>query len=137
MGEMMIRAIKRRSAVLLAVMLLGGCLSPDFTVKTSGTFKGSYASFDGTYSGSLQFDFEQENEAFEAKGTIVINDDVIEFEGQGTLTANPAVLDMDVTGTDFTMHIEGELNGGRLTGSYTFNSARWGNDEGSVDLSLS
>lgn len=137
MGEIMIRAIKRRSAVLLAVMLLGGCLSPDFTVKTSGTFKGSYASFDGTYSGSLQFDFEQENEAFEAEGTIVINDDVIEFEGQGTLTTNPAVLDLDVTGTNFTMHIEGELKGSHLTGSYTFTSTRWGSDSGSVDLDLS
>jgi len=133
----MIRAIKRRSAVLLAALVLGGCLSPDLTVKTSGTFKGSYASFDGTYSGSLQFDFEQENEAIEAEGTIVINGDVIEFEGQGTLTSNPAVLDLDVTGTDFTMHIEGEVKGGHLTGSYTFTSSRWGNDSGSVDLDLS
>lgn len=133
----MIRAIKRRSAVLLAVMLLGGCLSPDLTIKTSGEFKGSYASFDGTYSGSLQFDFEQENEAFEAEGTLVINGDVIEFEGQGTLTKDPAVLDLDVTGTDFTMHIEGELKGSHLTGSYTFTSTRWGNDSGSVDLDLS
>lgn len=132
----MICAIKRRSAVLLAVMLLGGCLSPDLTVKTSGAFKGSYASVGGIYSGSLQFDFEQENEAIEAQGTLVINDDVIEFEGQGTLTTNPAVLDLDVTGTDFTMHIEGELKNGRLTGSYTFTSARWGNDEGSLNLDL-
>ncbi|TKJ43511.1 hypothetical protein CEE36_04030 [candidate division TA06 bacterium B3_TA06] len=133
----MLRAIKRRSAVLLAALVLGGCLSPDLTVKTSGEFKGSYASFDGTYSGSLQFDFEQENEAFEAEGMLVINGDVIEFEGQGTLTSNPAVLDLDVTGTNFTMHIEGELKESHLTGSYTFNSARWGNDSGSVDLDLS
>lgn len=126
------------AAFLLTVLMIStGCISDDLTVKTSGKFNGTYTSFEGTYSGTLSFNFEQKNEELEVEGTIIIDGERISFEGTGTLTENPAVLDLDVKGTDFQMHIEGEVRNGHLSGSYNFTSSRWGNDWGSVELDLS
>lgn len=128
--------ISRRAAgvILAALIVLGaGCISSDLIINTDGTFKGAYS---GTYGGSLQFDFHQTNTAIEADGTIYVEGERVDFEGQGTLTSNPAYLSLDVSGSDFTMHIEGEVKNKHLEGSYTFSSSRWGSDSGSVDLDL-
>lgn len=126
--------MKMGMAVLLAAMLGGGCLSQELDIKTSGKFEGTYMSAEGTYSGPLGFSFTQEDEDIEAEGTITIEDEVIEFTGSGTLSKDPAMLDLYVVGTDFTMHIDGELVDGHINGSYSFKSSRWDDDEGSVDL---
>ncbi len=118
------------------LILISGCLSSDLVIKTSGTFQGTYVSVDATYDGPLSFNFTQEDEAIEAQGVITINEEKIDFEGHGTLSKNPARLLLDVQGTGYVMHIEGELKGSHLTGSYTFTSTRWGSDSGSVDLDL-
>lgn len=118
------------------IVLTSGCFSSNLIIKTSGTFEGNYVSVDATYNGPLSFDFTQEDEAIEAQGTITVSQEVIDFEGHGTLSKNPARLDLDVQGTDFVMHIEGELTGSHLSGTYTFTSTKWGSDSGSVDLSL-
>jgi len=127
------QALKGRLASVL-ILLITGCLSPDLTIKTSGTFNGTYVSVEGSYSGPLFFDYEQEQEEIEVEGAITVNEERLEFTGAGTLSKNPAELDLDVSGTDFTMHIEGALVNGCVQGSYTFNSSRWGNHSGSVNL---
>lgn len=121
----------------MCVILGSGCLSSDLTLKTSGNFNGAYISVEGTYSGPLLFHFTQEDELIEVEGEITVEKEVIDFEGSGTLTKNPSELDLDVTGTDFTMHIWGKLENGHLAGNYTFISSRWGNHSGSVDLDQS
>lgn len=126
----------RNCLALLFLSLCVACISDDITIKTSGTFSGTYVSIEAAYSGPLSFDFEEVNQKIEVMGVIVVEDDRIDFEGHGTLSKNPWVLDLDVTGTDFVMHIEGSIVGGHLEGSYTFTSNRWGNDSGSVDLRL-
>lgn len=118
------------------ILLMSGCLSSNLIIKTSGTFEGTYVSVEAAYNGPLSFDFTQEDEAIEAQGTITVNKEVIYFEGHGTLSKNPAKLDLDVQGSGFEMHIEGELSGSHLTGTYTFTSTKWGSDSGSVDLDL-
>jgi len=123
--------------ILLTLLFSGGCLSSDFTLKTSGVFSGSYVSLERTYSGPMMFNFISEEDDIEVDGKITVDEDVIEFTGSGTLTSDPAELDLDVTGTDFTMHIWGKIEGGRLEGSYTFTSPRWGDHSGSVDLDRS
>jgi hypothetical protein len=133
--ESMNRIIKRGVTLLAMVIIWGGCLSPDLNVKTSGEFNGTYVSVEGTYSGPLGFSFTQEDEEIKAEGTITVENETIEFSGSGTLSKDPAILDLYVVGTDFTMHIEGTLVNGSIKGSYSFKSSRWGNDEGSVDLS--
>jgi hypothetical protein len=136
--EESMNCIIKRGVILLAmVMFWGGCLSPNLDIKTSGEFNGTYVSVEGTYSGPLGFSFTQEEEKIEAEGTIIVEDETIEFSGSGTLSKDPAILDLYVAGTDFTMHIEGTLVNGSIKGSYRFKSSRWGNDEGSVDLSSS
>lgn len=132
------RMFKRRAAgvwIILAtfMVLAAGCISSDFNMNTDGTFTGTY---NGDYSGSLEFDFRQTNTSVEAEGTIYVEGERVDFEGQGTLTKSPAVLTLDVSGSGFTMHVEGELKSGHLKGSYTFSSSRWGSDSGSVDLDL-
>ncbi len=116
------------------VMLIAGCLSADFTITTSGEYEGTYISAEATYSGPLGFSFTQEDEAIEVEGSITIDGEYVEFKGNGTLSKNPVELDLDVLGTDFNMHIEGQLTAGRLIGFYSFISDRWGNDSGTVDL---
>jgi hypothetical protein len=132
--ENMNLVMKMGIAVLAAAMLVGGCLSQELAIKTSGKFEGTYLSVEGTYSGPLGFSFTQKDEEIKAEGTITIEDEVIEFTGSGTLSKDPAMLDLYVVGTDFTMHIEGELVDGHINGSYSFKSSRWGDDSGTVDL---
>lgn len=119
---------------LTALGLCTGCLSPEFTITTSGKFNGTYVSMNATYSGPLGFTFTQADEDIQAEGTIVIDDEVVDFQGEGTLTKDPMTLDLDAWGTDFILHIEGQWVGGRLTGSYTFQSDKWGDDSGTIDL---
>ncbi len=134
---MNLATIHVKTVLALIAVMITGCLSPEFTVTTSGTFSGTYVSFEGTYAGPMSFDFDQVEEAIDVWGVITVDADVIEFAGEGTLTRNPARLDLDVKGTDFQMRVEGELVNGHLTGSYEFISERWGNDEGSIELGRS
>jgi len=121
--------------IALGMLITGtGCLSPDFTITTSGEYEGTYISAEATYSGPLGFSFTQEDEAIEVEGSITIDGEYIEFKGNGTLSKNPVKLDLDVVGTDFNMHIQGEMVNGKIKGNYTFTSQRWGNDSGTVDL---
>jgi len=121
---------------LFALLLVAGCISDDLVIRTSGTYSGTYVSVDATYDGPLFFDFQEENQEIDAQGEIVVGDERIEFEGHGTITKSPWTLTLDVTGTDFVMHIEGSLSGGHLEGYYSFTSSRWGNDSGSIDMHL-
>lgn len=124
------------TALLTGLLVFMGCFADDLEVNVEGTFQGTYASAEGTYSGPLFIDFDGETEQIEAEGTITIDETVVDFTGSGTLSEDPPALDVDVWGTDFTMHVEGKLDNAHLTGSYTFSSDRWGDDHGSVDLSL-
>lgn len=126
--------VMKMGMAVLAAVILGGCLSQELAIKTSGKFEGTYVSAEGTYSGPLGFSFTQKDEDIEAEGRITIDGVVIDFTGSGTLSKDPAMLDLYVVGTDFTAHIEGKLVDGHINGSYSFKSSRWGDDEGSVDL---
>ncbi len=126
----------KKILIFLILILCASCISDDLIIRTSGTFSGTYVSIDATYSGPLSFDFEEVNQEIKVNGVIEVEKERIEFDGNGTLSKDPWTLVLDVTGTDFVMHIQGSITGGHLKGSYTFNSNRWGNDSGSVDLFL-
>lgn len=121
---------------LFVVIVLIGCISDDLVIRTSGTYSGTYVSVDATYDGPLFFNFQEEDQKIRAQGAIVVADERVEFEGHGTITKNPWTLILDVTGTDFTMHMDGSLSGDHLEGCYSFTSSRWGYDSGNIDMHL-
>lgn len=123
-------------ALLSAGVIWLGCISSNLTISADGQFRGTYASVEADYSGPIFFNYVSDEGVLEVDGKMTIEGQVVEFSGAGELSSSPASLYFDALGSELSLHFEGELSGGHLTGTYQFTSTQWGSDNGTVDMSF-